>query len=379
MPLPLKPTEVTTQIRPIAGNAFHESTNLDILRSIAVTVIVGCHFVSYAYHTGEHLSPAWLIGQVGLWMFFVHTCVVLMWSVERSVTRGPHYLAAYFTRRILRIYPLSMFFVLFAYVFDARWIPTTFWRTLTLTQNLSLHHVSLAPGSVYTMWTLPLQVEMSLALPVFLFFRKRPVVLLWLLWAFSIPLVYLRPHLGDAFAIFEFLPSFLGGVIGWRLTRERNRQWFPAWMWPVSIVAVSSVWILINDKTLGVCEAAFGACLGFLLPHFPEIKSRTIATVSRIIARYSFSIYLVHFPIILYFMEEHAPSNPRFRYLPPAPVFVHFSRSIHLVIVLTLTAFVSYLTYNFIEKPGIDLGHKIAKSIVAAHVRRQKLAAELAS
>jgi peptidoglycan/LPS O-acetylase OafA/YrhL len=40
---------------------------------------------------------------------------------------------------------------------------------------------------------------------------------------------------------------------------------------------------------------------------------------------------------------------------------------------------VSYLTYNFIEKPGIDLGHKIAKSIVAAHVRRQKLAAELAS
>lgn len=78
MSLVLKPIEATTQAQPLAGKAFRESTNLDVLRSIAVMVIVGCHFVSYAEHTGTHSSPAWRIGQVGLWMFFVHTCVVLM-------------------------------------------------------------------------------------------------------------------------------------------------------------------------------------------------------------------------------------------------------------------------------------------------------------
>ncbi len=377
MPLLLKPNQAT-QVRSAAGDRFRESANLDVLRSIAVMVIVGCHFTSYAEHTGAQWSTAWRIGQVGLWMFFVHTCVVLMWSIERSVSRGPHYLLAYFTRRIFRIYPLSIFFVLFAFVFDARWAPGTFWRTITLTQNLSWHHVRLAPGVVYTMWTLPLQVEMSLILPAFLFFRKKPILLLWLLWAFSIPLVYLQPRLGDAFTILQFLPSFLGGVIGWRMTRERNREWLPAWMWPVAIVALSSVWILISQSTLPFCEAVFGGCLGFLIPHVPEIKSRTVTSTARIIARYSFSVYLVHFPIVLYFLEAYNPAHPRFRYLPPAPVFVHYSRTIDLFIVLILTACASYLTYNFIEKPGINLGHRMAQRILAAHVRRQRAVAEFA-
>lgn len=375
----LQPHQVKKPFGSSAGVAFHESANLDVLRSIAVITILGCHYLQVGRYGAGKWNPAWCVGQVGLWMFFVHTCIVLMLSLERTLGSGPHFLLSYFVRRLLRIYPLSIFFVLFAYVFDAQWSHINLWRTLTLTQNLSLHHVVLAPRIVYTLWTLPLQVEMSLILPIFLLLRKKPIPLLWLAWAASIPLAWLQPRLGDAFDMLEFLPAFIGGIIAWRMLRERNSHWFPAWTWPLAIVGLSSISTIINAKTLPFCAAAFGASLAFLLPHFPEIQSRTVATVGRIVARYSFSIYLVHFPVILYILAKPSSPHDIFKYLPPMPVFPHLARPIHLFLTVSITAGASYVTYHCIEKPGIDCGHKIARRLAVSSPRHRIRLAEVAS
>ena len=68
---------------------------------------------------GQHLvnrfrgdSPP--IGTFGVLIFFVHTSLVLMYSMERSDMRGEALFANFYIRRIFRIYPLSVLAVLVA-------------------------------------------------------------------------------------------------------------------------------------------------------------------------------------------------------------------------------------------------------------------------
>jgi peptidoglycan/LPS O-acetylase OafA/YrhL len=90
----------------------HE-TNLDFVRAVAVLMVVGSHL---AWFFGNvHLSffqPA-LFGKLGVIIFFCHSGIVNMLSIERHVDKhGEHHLfRAFMTRRCFRIYPLSMFVV----------------------------------------------------------------------------------------------------------------------------------------------------------------------------------------------------------------------------------------------------------------------------
>jgi peptidoglycan/LPS O-acetylase OafA/YrhL len=54
------------------------------------------------------------IGSFGVLLFFVHTCLVLMYSMERSNLEGRRLADNFYIRRIFRIYPLSIFAVLAA-------------------------------------------------------------------------------------------------------------------------------------------------------------------------------------------------------------------------------------------------------------------------
>jgi peptidoglycan/LPS O-acetylase OafA/YrhL len=362
----------------LAAREFRESVNLDVLRSVAVLFIFSCHYLSFSLHMRADWAPPYRFGQVGLWMFFIHTCVVLMWSLERIVRRESNYLVPFYVRRLMRIYPLSIVFVLLAYVFDPHWIPGHFWRTLTLTQNLNLHHVQLAPPLVAPLWTLPMQVEMSLILPVFLFLRKRPIAWAWMLWAASIPLAWLQPRLGDAFGIFEFLPCFMAGVVVWRTMRENGPQKLPAWLWPLTLATLPLIAMLLNAANRPLCTAGFAAVLALLLPRVSEIQSRTIATAARITARYSFSIYLVHFPIISYILGTPGSNYQWFRYIPPMPVIPHFARPIELLLTAAVTAGASYVLYHCVEKPGIELGHNLEKKL-ARRPRNSRRLVEMAS
>ena len=88
--------------------------NLDLLRAIAVILVIADHALRSA---GIDRFGSWYSGDVGLfgvYLFFVHTSLVLMWSLERR----PNALDFY-VRRIFRIYPLAVITILFAYVTHA--------------------------------------------------------------------------------------------------------------------------------------------------------------------------------------------------------------------------------------------------------------------
>src|SRR5580704_7033323 len=97
-------------------SSSHDS-NLNILRSIAVLAV----FVSHALQVmarcrlGEGRAygvDTFALGRVGVLLFFVHTSLVLMQSLERTKLGGWPLMRHFYIRRAFRIYPLSVCLVL---------------------------------------------------------------------------------------------------------------------------------------------------------------------------------------------------------------------------------------------------------------------------
>ena len=343
------------------GPSFHESTNLDFLRSVAVLTVFGTHYYDIRNGAGALWSIPWHLGQLGVLIFFVHTSLVLMWSLERTSIREQRLVTPFYVRRAFRIYPLSMVCVLFAYFLDAKWSPVNFWQNLTLTQYVFFHGKPTFPPTITPLWTLPLEIEMYVALPIlFLLLRHRTVKLLVALWTAFIAAGVL-PRFGDELAIFRYVPCFFGGVMAWRLMRQRDDRQFPGWLWPAAIAAVSCAWMFATEKYLPFFIAALGVSLGLAIPLFREMQSKAVRFAAKIVARYSYGIYLSHFPIMLYVISS--PHYRWFKVIPPMPLIRHHGGPIHALLVTALTCVASLALYHGIEEPGIHLGRIMARQI----------------
>lgn len=342
------------------ATSFRDSTNLDFLRSAAVLLVFCVHLYDIWTGTGKNWGLVWHLGQLGVMMFFVHTCLVLMWSLERSRLQGWPLFTSFYIRRAFRLYPLSIVCVLLAYCFDLYWKPVNLWQNLTLTQYLFYANHPAFPPAFTPLWSLPLEVEMYIVLPaLFLIFRDRPVKFLAGFWIASAVVAFIQPEMGDRFLIFRYLPCFVGGVIAWRLIREPDRVRFPAWLWPPAIAASSVAWMIANGKFLPLGIAAFGLCLGLAIPFFREIRWGALTKASKIVARYSYGIYLTHFPIMVYVLSS--PQYPRFKVIPAFHQLKHYARPVDFTLVLVLTAAASFALYHLVEHPGIRLGQKLAR------------------
>ena len=113
------------------------SPNLDFLRASAVLIVYLFHLII----TTNTRLPDYL-GQFGVLLFFVHTSLVLMFSLERiEATEGSFFLTFYL-RRLFRIYPLSIFCVSVIVLFQlprAPWWPWSNPDLSTILANLFLY------------------------------------------------------------------------------------------------------------------------------------------------------------------------------------------------------------------------------------------------
>ena len=97
--------------------ATANSANLDLLRSFAVTLVVGFHLAKFfnLKFAGLRITD---FGLLGVMLFFVHTTLVLMFSLERQSMRPAASLFfPFMVRRCFRIYPLALAVVLCVYLF----------------------------------------------------------------------------------------------------------------------------------------------------------------------------------------------------------------------------------------------------------------------
>jgi len=338
------------------------SRNLDFLRSAAVLLVVGFHLAKYFNWQPGRLQVT-DFGLLGVMLFFVHTALVLMFSLERqrASSSAPLFLP-FMIRRCFRIYPLAIIAVTFVYVFH---IPSDlqFGRFELLHQTagnlaanlLLIQNVTRQKANPGPLWSLPLELQMYLALPALLFFASRlksawgSIAFWWAtvgLW-FSVGLLFgllplseggIRSPVEALLKFTRFVPCFLPGIVAYKLWR--TPRVLPGFLWPVFLLLCCGVFVLFSGSQ--PIEAGWFICFGIGLgvSLFRELPASRMTWLAQIAARYSYGIYLLH-----YFA-----------------IWLGFSAARHLDFRLQIAIFIStlmglsILLYHAVEAPMIALG-----------------------
>jgi len=354
-----------------------ELANLDFLRAVAVCLV-------FLNHLGPPLGIPGVaaLGHLGVLLFFVHTALVLMMSMERLRLDGWRLYRTFMIRRIFRIYPLSILAVFLLAVFPLAkqawgfqfgwpgWEP--FVSNVALVQNVT------ASGSTLgVLWSLPFEVQMYALLPLlFLWLRQaggvRAAAWGWLAAAgVALAEYWIRgaPNI-ETGLLTRYFPCFLGGLLAWQSLKVSQKRW-PGWLWPAcvaSLVVGYRVLWLVRDFGPGVLigrvrpstaavgmwwpgwvevlvEGAFCALVGLAIPWFREIRWGWLKTAGKLVAQYSYGIYLSHSAAIWLC----------FAYWPTRWAALNLLGSV------VLTGTVSVATYHLLEQPGIELGKRVAE------------------
>ncbi|HEY0306792.1 MAG TPA: acyltransferase, partial [Acidobacteriaceae bacterium] len=271
---------------------MRDMPNLDFVRSVAVITVVMEHILLAFGIVQVGPYPLAYLGVLGVMVFFVLTSLVLMWSLERR----PHTLDFYI-RRWFRIYPLAIAMIGIAVLFHApvgigtadaffQYADPSL-KDILIQMSLLQPADSLAIG---VMWTLPYEVGMYLLLPAIFFFVRKNFSLwpLFVLWGFV--LINARQVPSDVHNFGVAIGYFLPGVMAY-VAYARWKPKLPAYLLPVFLLAAWAVFLYHCNF-----HKAWWFCLvvGLGLPLFRQIKSELVLAPSRVITRYSYSVYLTH-------------------------------------------------------------------------------------
>lgn len=281
----------------------------------------------------------WL-GVTGVFMFFVHTSLVLMWSLDRDSR-----FFSFYIRRFFRIYPLAVTAIIVLVLFR---IPTahnpqgdTFFTAPSarnLISNLLLIQNRTGEKPILgVMWTLPIEVDMYLFLPfLFLLVRRKNALYAVLLIWIAVTQFNLRFISPKDSGFMDEIPCFLAGVIAFGLF-SKLRARIPAALFPV-LIAGSVILFLSHSSWRN--GWLLSLVLGAALPLFRQIQAKWLIHTSHHIAKYSYGVYLAHpFCITfgLYFLHD-------------------YNIVIRIAGIFLLLAAVVVPAYHFLEKPMIDFG-----------------------
>jgi peptidoglycan/LPS O-acetylase OafA/YrhL len=338
---------------------MRSSSNLDILRSLAVLAV----FVSHITLCIGRLEPesytfVEAIGRSGVILFFLHTSLVLMLSLDRTANE-PAFASQFYIRRAFRIYPLSILAVATTFVLQ---LPPAAWSNsryvaISISQLLSnlflVQNITHQPAVLGPLWSLPLEVQMYIVLP-FLFLLVRSgnwrmrlltclgvaVVSAWIVWSLT-----------GRLNLFAFIPCFLAGVMAFK--RSGRPRTLPAWIWVVLIPALilSMAALPFYERhflqPISICiEWAVVWTLGFSWPVFREVTWKPVVRAASQIAKYSYGIYLGHnYALYIFF------------------VLFKSSPAISTLLATILSAVLAVSAYYLIENPFITFGKRVARLI----------------
>jgi peptidoglycan/LPS O-acetylase OafA/YrhL len=202
---------------------------------------------------------------------------------------------------------------------------------------------------------------MYLVLPALFAFsrRYRTVVPLLLIWtACVIGSVVWMPRLGTFYDMPLYIPCFIAGTVGYKYGWDRPARLSFA-LWPVAMVIVSLLYL--EHASI---SSSWACCLGLglLIPMFHELPDGFPRMVVRLMARYSYGIYLSHFICIwLAFVACSAIARP-------AQWLIFFTSLFALPVAM----------YHTIEAPMISLGARlIRQSRIARELRLAALPSQL--
>ena len=339
--------------------------NLDVLRALAVLAVVAHHL---HVHTGLRIPYLETYGgALGVQLFFV----LSGYLISASATK--HSLTHYAVHRVLRIFP-AYWVAFIALGLMVSWRlplerilehPGAF--LLSLANLQQLYAVALLEMDVLSVsWTLTVEVLWYAVAPLVLLATRRSawgtfavLLLLSTAWTFLASRQLLTPlyaagldalsrpplpgqlHVLIASAFPAQLVFFGLGSLVFHF-RERLHT-VPTEIWPslalLCLVALpwATAWPLVSGPLSGLGLTA----LFVWLLRAPDLRSRFLLFTGRI----SYSIYLLHFPIIVGAYKRSG----------------HLGW-VHLPITLALIFGLAWLLYRWVERPGMQLSRRWTRS-----------------
>jgi peptidoglycan/LPS O-acetylase OafA/YrhL len=352
-PLTRSPEPILAPSNFNASSSFaSNSANLDLIRSVAVLSVFFAH-LHYLINGGRRTWLGEHFAQMGVLIFFVHTSMVLMLSLERARLEGKALFVSFYVRRLFRIFPLAMFCVTAAMLLCRapdvmnpvrHWSLTQYLANLSLTTNLTMTETM-----VGGLWTLPIEVQMYAALPfLFVIGRSRlrgALYLVCIVWMFSIPVAIMQLHTTARLSVLAFAPCFIAGVIAWKLSHSVKRH-LAGSLWPFGFIATWPVFLLATDAGMMYFRWVYCLVLAIAMPWFQEISHRPIKIVTQTIAKYSYGIYLTHWAIIMWCFAL------------PISTAIKWGTFVLLATIAPVAA------YHLIEHPLVRVGHCIAEALL---------------
>ncbi|MFI5298474.1 MAG: acyltransferase family protein [Polyangiales bacterium] len=343
-----------------------QSTNLDLLRSVAVLCVVNSHLWDVLGLTDSGWGHRWgilAVGRLGVLMFFIHTSLVLMLSLERLHDDGSGRVALrFYLRRAFRIYPLSILTVLFVVglhlpsYFEDHPAPVdthVLVANLLLVQNIPNWNSVNGP-----LWSLPFEVQMYLLLP-FLYMvgrriRSQAAAVAFILSAFVMTLLERRLALRVGYGpLLEYAPWFAMGIAAYSIARGARDKLSGRWFC-IALFCFVAIDFIIQRLDRGYRGGwylwADGFAFALLLPHCADISQSVFTRIFHGIAKYSYGIYLSHVPILWF----------SFKRLNGQPIGVRWA------VFVALMTLVPVVLYHVLEEPLIQLGARLAGLSVPA-------------
>lgn len=348
--------------------------NLNTLRAFAVIAVLADHLLMLLI-TRRIISAnsvdAGALGLAGVLAFFVHTSLVLMFSLDRL----PEYrrTVVFYIRRIFRIYPLAVLCVALVVTFRIPAAPMTsgFFQpvsTMGIISNVLLIQNLTGVRSVCSpMWSLPFEIQMYMVLPLLnrLASRRRAIVYLAALIAgFGILTLIVQHRTGGPF-ILVYVPCFLSGVLAYRL--RHMRPFLPSAFWPLFVTLWIALqgWGMLHALSLGPTRGPVSGWLATVLLGtgiycFHDSTNRLWNEAMRIVAKYSFGIYLGHVPVmwlVFYVAQVHG-------------------LVVSIFLWLAGTTATAVAAFHLIEEPLINAGKAISTGLQTTARVRPQLAGE---
>jgi peptidoglycan/LPS O-acetylase OafA/YrhL len=342
------------------------SPNLDLLRAVAVTLVLIDH-VTITFGLAQRHPALYELGRWGVLLFFIHTSCVLMMSLARISARGWRMPAIFYIRRIFRIYPLSVItvsIVLIAHIpelMDQRFHQPD--AAAVAFNYLLCGNITRTEPVLGPLWSLPFEVEMYALLPfVFLFICRsgspRRLAFSWLAAA-AVGLLqgWLATVRGlgiERLNLAEFGPCFLSGVGAYFLATNFRRPKLPAWIWPVSIAAATAAFLYTTDwPPKGMLNARLPgwlicAALGCVATACAEIENHAVQRAAHYVAKYSYGLYLSQVPVLWF----------AFVWLKNASLWQQCAVFAALIVIVPV------LSFHLIESPFIQIGGKLTEAFL---------------
>ncbi|WP_427916280.1 acyltransferase family protein [Shewanella algae] len=320
------------------------SNNFDLIRNVLSFLVFFTHW-NILTNSGYDFVLFHLSG-VAIDIFFVVSGFLIWWSYnsDKNITN-------FYLKRFFRIFPLyfiliilqTLFFVYYSngtlFELSKYFVSNIFFLNFlspTVGDLLASLEVNAINGSL---WTLKNEVMFYILVPLlFKLFKRYGVNFLFLVYFFSLLYTFYFYNVDNERMLVQFpsqLKLFVSGILAYVFFEKVGS------CSKIKVVVLSIVLVVLFRDNAYFRFTVYPLLLSVLLIYFAySVKTFVIRF------DFSYSFYIIHFPLIqLAILFGLNPSNPL----------------ISLVLLFSLTVFLSYLSELYIEKRFVRIGKNIIK------------------